>query len=69
MEQIVVVKYETSNGLVTLEFNNGENIVTDVDENRGVIYIEEHIQNQRNKLLAIISLKQFVSFSIKEIKL
>lgn len=64
-----IVEYETSLGLETIEFDNGENITVDVDEDKKVVFIEERMDGKKfNKELAIISLESFVSFSIKPIK-
>lgn len=67
MGKVAIIKYETSEGLETLQIKNAENILVDVDGEKGVIYIEKRTQEARLiSELAIISLESFVSFSTQE---
>lgn len=67
-EKIVVVKYETSQGLEKIIFKDADKIRSCVDEDKRVIFIEEWQENRFLKGLAVISLDNFVSYEVKEIE-
>lgn len=66
-EKIVVVKYETSEGLKEITFENADNIISFADEDKGLFFIEERQEGKKyNKELAAISLDNFVSYKVEE---